>query len=767
MTKLQPWGMFLTITSGWLFLTCPVDAQNRQETTSSSGADVRLILLDVSADLMRPIAPGNRPAIEVLQEAVADSFGDVPGAAIGLRTFGGSDSAAGTLVVAPALNHERAVKKAIAAAKPGGERFSLFRAVQVATEDLANFSGDRSLVIISGGELDSELDAAPVIGELKRLNVAVEVVALGGDNSFAWLSDLALAANGHFHFGLDEKSAAKSIAAVSEGASTFSATVNSVATALMPADPADAAAKDFSEDVSPAPAAELVRVTPADIGPWRGKSNNAFDTGEGLPDAGVPVTSDKIAGTLEIIFDASNSMNAKMGGVPKIRLAKDAMYHLLDVLEGAPFQTGLRVFGHDQSISREDLSRACKNSELVVPIAKGNTGSMRSRIPGMEAWGRTPIAYSLEQAGEDLDAHLEDNPMVLLISDGVESCDGDPALVIDRLNQRGIKIQTHVIGFDLKPGEKAALQAIAAVGNGNYYDARNYGELIESLDRFARDVKAAEPPKPPAYLNPVQGGPSMAEAVEIGAGTYTLWDVLKKDEFVWFKVPTTKAQRVAVRATSQGRALSRDAGGKLQETALRNGAVNVAFVEKDRPERNFTTLLLGESNLAGDWIRIHYQDTTGEGTFFKVGSPYSESSPNVKLEVIVQEAGDLWVGHEAPDDPKSADLDDAPLGEPFYGHFGPPDKKDAYRIPLGDTPSDNLSVAIQFSDVDVPARFKLEFLDGDTGRRISRSRVTESGITVEVPTNGAKSIIMVVHDDNPKSILKVYMNSYEVTITPQ
>ena len=193
----------------------------------------------------------------------------------------------------------------------------------------------------------------------------------------------------------------------------------------------------------------------------------------------------------------------------------------------------------------------------------------------------------------------------------------------------------------------------------------------------------------------------------------------------------------------------------------------MAFVEPDRPERNFTTLLLGDANESGDWIRIHYQDTTGDGTWFKVGSPYSESSPNVKLEVIVQEAGDLWVGHEAPDDPKSGDLYEAPLGETFYGHFGPPDKKDAYRIPLGDTPPASLSASIKFSDVDVPARFKLEFLDGDTGRRISRTRVTESAATVEVPTNGAKSVILVVHDDNPKSILKVYMNSYEITVSPK
>jgi len=89
-------------------------------------------------------------------------------------------------------------------------------------------------------------------------------------------------------------------------------------------------------------------------------------------------------------------------------------------------------------------------------------------------------------------------------------------------------MQTHVIGFDLKPEEKAAIKAIATIGNGNYYDERNYGELLESLDRFAWDTKVAAPPKPSVYLDPVVGGKSRDEAVEIGAGSYTIRDPLGK-----------------------------------------------------------------------------------------------------------------------------------------------------------------------------------------------------------------------------------------------
>jgi len=90
-------------------------------------------------------------------------------------------------------------------------------------------------------------------------------------------------------------------------------------------------------------------------------------------------------------------MNARIGGISKINLTKQEMYHLLDEQDGISFQTGFRVFGHDRTIDREDRRRACLNSELFVPIAGKNIGSIRSKIPGLAAWRRTPIAYSLEK----------------------------------------------------------------------------------------------------------------------------------------------------------------------------------------------------------------------------------------------------------------------------------------------------------------------------------------------------------------------------------
>ncbi|MDF1812307.1 MAG: VWA domain-containing protein [Verrucomicrobiales bacterium] len=357
--------------------------------------------------------------------------------------------------------------------------------------------------------------------------------------------------------------------------------------------------------------------------------------------------------------------------------------------------------------------------------------------------------------------------MVLLISDGVESCDGDPLKVIAELDRKGIKFQTHVIGFDLNAEEEAALRKIATIGGGNYYNAKNYGELLNSLDQFARDASVAAPPKPPAYLNPVVGGKTYEEAVEIGPGNYTIRDSLKKGEFAWFKVPSKKAQRVAVRATVQGARLSRDSSGKLVESKVVNGGATVQFVRNDRPDRAFSSILLSSSSLVGDWKRTHVLDLTGQGSVFRVGSEHSEASPNALIEVIVQEAGDLYEGYEAPDDRRSTELFDAPLNDTFYGHIGAQDRKDAYRIQLGENPPEKLKVSIEFSNVDEPVKHKLEFYNTETGARLHRVSGAEKSSTVRFETQGARTITLLIQDDLANSILRTYMNSYKLRIEPE
>jgi len=497
-----------------------------------------------------------------------------------------------------------------------------------------------------------------------------------------------------------------------------------------------------------------VRVKRANIGPKRGKIKH--DLGSRNDDQVDERQKSAVKGTLQVIFDSSNSMNGRINGVKKIDLAKKALHHLCATLEDSSFEVGLRVFGNDQRIPLNDRERADKDSKLVIPIRSKNAASIREYIPSLVAHGRTPIGYSILQAGRDLQKYKEKNPMILLISDGVESCGGDPLEAIKAVHASGIKVKAHVIGFDLKPDEKKALQALAAAGGGKYYDAKNYVGLLKSLDEFTTNVKASKL-KREIYLNPVVGGKTQKEGQVISAGKYTLWKNLEKKEHAWFWVDTKPGQRVAVKVTIQGKAVVKAKDGKLKEAAHTDGGSSVRVYNIGG--KRMSQMLLGGD--AGDWMRMHMLDETGEGVWFTIGSDYSATGQNVLFEVIVQEAGDLNEGWEAPDDLKSPKVFEVPLGEKFIGHIGTPDRKDVYKARV--KPGQPLKVDVIFSASDGPARFRVELFDAKTKRRLSRAVKLSEKAQLTLETKESSEVLVVVSDDNPK--LNYMMNSYSLKLS--
>lgn len=499
----------------------------------------------------------------------------------------------------------------------------------------------------------------------------------------------------------------------------------------------------------------LVRVKPADIGPKRYRYTRAVAQRNGTQES---AREPKASGTLEIIFDSSNSMNGRIAGVRKIDLAKEALRHLANALERTDFRVGLRVFGNDKSISIDDMARASKDSHLVLPLEKNNMRKIRDYIPRLGAHGRTPIAYSIQQGGKDLSAHREHNPIILLISDGIESCNGDPIAAITSLKEQGIKVKTHVIGFDLKDAEKENLRALAAAGNGRYYDAEDLTGLLKSLDAFVETVEVKPPPQG-NYANPATGGEDQAIACELKAGKYTLWKHLDKGQRAWFKVDQGRTSRVAIKTYINGHGVHRDKDGAFKYSKHLKASSIISLYDKDGKKRS-SVVLYGDEQ---EWARLHMLDSLGEGVFFAIGSDFGCTPKNLMFEVIVQEAGDLWEGLEAPDDIKAGNIPEAPLHETFYGHMGSPDRADVYKATIPAEHKDkNLQLEIKFSDVDTPCRFKVEFYDARTSRRLARHTPLSSGATLELDPSGADHLLIKISDSNPT--LNYLMNSYEAKI---
>jgi len=179
---------------------------------------------------------------------------------------------------------------------------------------------------------------------------------------------------------------------------------------------------------------------------------------------------------VEIVVDASNSMWGQIDGRSKMEIAKTTLeevsYWLPEDLDLA-----LRAYGNTSSSDKNN----CADSSLLVPFGERNREYVRHAIAGLRPTGQTPIAYALNQAAGDFDSLQSDRTLVL-VSDGIESCGGDPVTAAYALRQQGIVV--HLIGFGLVNAadeDAASLQAVANASGGRYVTAGSAEELKAAL----------------------------------------------------------------------------------------------------------------------------------------------------------------------------------------------------------------------------------------------------------------------------------------------
>lgn len=147
------------------------------------------------------------------------------------------------------------------------------------------------------------------------------------------------------------------------------------------------------------------------------------------------------------ILDASNSMNSAWGNQTRIQAAREVLNQELETLRNAPnTEIALRVYGHQTAFS--NLDQDCNDTKLEVPFGKNNLDNIKLKIQTIEAKGATPIARSLEAAAGDFPDTLAKN-IIILITDGLESCDNDPCVIAKKLKEKGVKVTPFVIGLGM------------------------------------------------------------------------------------------------------------------------------------------------------------------------------------------------------------------------------------------------------------------------------------------------------------------------------
>lgn len=229
--------------------------------------------------------------------------------------------------------------------------------------------------------------------------------------------------------------------------------------------------------------------------------------------AAPPARADESTKVL-LLLDVSGSMNEKISsGGTKFAAAKRALREVADALP-AGTQVGLRVYGSEIAEPKDENPRACTDTELVLPIGPLNKAKMNDAVDSFTAQGETPIAYSLQQSVKDLG---DDGKRVLvLISDGEETCAKDPCPTAKKLAKSGVDLQFNAIGLDVGAKARKQLQCITKAGDGNYYDAENTGDLNDALRRITQ--RALRPFQ--VTGTPVQGTEDAESAPPIVAGQY-------------------------------------------------------------------------------------------------------------------------------------------------------------------------------------------------------------------------------------------------------
>jgi len=197
----------------------------------------------------------------------------------------------------------------------------------------------------------------------------------------------------------------------------------------------------------------------------------AIDKSPSLPISDEPIT------RILFVFDGSQSMFGRWKSGMKIKIAQRLLGEVIDSLSTRPdIMMAFRAYGHQSPVISQE-QRDCEDTKLEVPFGTGNADFIRKKLDAIVPKGTTPIAYSLGQSANDFPPCDNCRNIIILITDGIEECDGDPCAVSWALQKKGIALKPFVIGMGLDDDLMKQFECV-----GNFYDATNEAGIKNVLN---------------------------------------------------------------------------------------------------------------------------------------------------------------------------------------------------------------------------------------------------------------------------------------------
>ncbi|MCB0336023.1 MAG: VWA domain-containing protein, partial [Bdellovibrionales bacterium] len=180
-----------------------------------------------------------------------------------------------------------------------------------------------------------------------------------------------------------------------------------------------------------------------------------------------------------IVLDASGSMWGQVNQEPKISIAKRVVQDLVNDWSLSS-DIGLIAYGHRRKGD-------CKDIETIIPVSSPDPAQFKKVLSSLSAKGKTPLSDAVENAAETL-KYKENAATVILVSDGIETCDRDPCKLASALESSGVNFTTHVVGFDLSQEDQGKIRCIADNTGGKFLAAHDAESLKASMEEAIQEI---------------------------------------------------------------------------------------------------------------------------------------------------------------------------------------------------------------------------------------------------------------------------------------
>ena len=184
---------------------------------------------------------------------------------------------------------------------------------------------------------------------------------------------------------------------------------------------------------------------------------------------------------LLFVLDASGSMNSAWEGDTRINIARQILSDMIDSIANVPYvEVAVRVYGHQFNFKQKN----CQDSKLEVAFGSKNNDRIRNMLDGLEPKGTTPIAYSLEQATKDFPNDGKDTRnVIVMITDGIEACDGDPCAISRGLQEKGIFLKPFIVGMGIEPKYAKGFECM-----GRFFNAKSSKQFKGFLQEVVKQT---------------------------------------------------------------------------------------------------------------------------------------------------------------------------------------------------------------------------------------------------------------------------------------